>query len=133
VELDVNGLLAFAMSNLRIPKCKPKVINDNNIIDDVDNTFIIKFEIFDIIEKHWSRFKKGNTYTIDNITYKDLIEFQNAKIKIISGIYWESMEYIDNNEVLRNLLAIKSQINDADEIRKIKNQINFFHGLFFTK
>jgi hypothetical protein len=53
----------------------------------MDNTFIIKVEILDFIEKHWSRFKKGNVYTIDNITYKDLIEYQNAKIKIISGVF----------------------------------------------
>jgi hypothetical protein len=43
------------------------------------------------------------------------------------------MEYIDNNEVLRNLLAIKSQTDNIDEILKIKNQINFIHGLLLTK
>jgi hypothetical protein len=61
---------------------------------------MIKIEILDIIEKQWSGFKKGNVYTMDNITYKDLIQFQDAKIKIISGIYWESMDYIDNNQIL---------------------------------
>jgi hypothetical protein len=132
VELDVNGLYAFSMTQLRIPKGKPKWIN--GLFDDImDYTFIIKVEILDVIEKQWSRFKKDNVYTIDNITYKDLSKYQDAKIKIISGIYWESMEYIDNNDVLNNLLAIKSQINDADEIRKIKNQINFIHGFLLTK
>jgi hypothetical protein len=132
VELDVNGLYAFTMTQLSIPKGKQKWIN--GIIDDViDNTFIIKAEILDVIEKIWSRFKKGNVYTIDNITYKDLIQFQDTKIKIISGIYWNE-GYIDNsNDVLNNLLAINSQIDDADEICKIKNQINFIHWLLLTK
>jgi hypothetical protein len=107
VELDVNSLYAFAMTQLLVSKGKPKVIN--GIFDDRMNyTFIIKVEILDIIEKQWSRFKKGNVYTIDNITYNDLIQYQNAKIKIISGIFWESMDYIDNNEELKDLLAIKS-------------------------
>jgi t-SNARE complex subunit (syntaxin) len=43
------------------------------------------------------------------------------------------MEYIDNNVVLKNLLAIKSQTDNIDEIRKIKNQINFIHSLLLTK
>jgi hypothetical protein len=43
------------------------------------------------------------------------------------------MHSIDNNDELKNLLAIKSQINDIDEIRKIKNQINFVHCLLLTK
>jgi hypothetical protein len=84
VELDINGLYAFAMTKLRIPKGKPNVIK---IFDDImDYTFIIKVEILDIIEKQLSRFKKDNVYTIDNITYKDLIIYQDSKIKIISGI-----------------------------------------------
>jgi hypothetical protein len=98
----------------------------------MNNTFIIKVEILDIIEKQWSRFKKDNVYTIDTLTDNDLIQCQNAKIKIISGVYWDA-EYVDNNEVLKDLLAIKSQINDINEIRKIKNQINFVHGLLLTK
>jgi hypothetical protein len=41
VELDVNGLYAFAMTQLRIPKDKPKWIC--GIIDDIiDCTFITK-------------------------------------------------------------------------------------------
>jgi hypothetical protein len=69
VKLDVNGLYTFAMTQLQIPKGKPKVIN--RIINDVmDCTLIIKIDILDIIEKQWSRFKKGNIYTIDNITIK---------------------------------------------------------------
>jgi hypothetical protein len=48
VELDVNGLYAFAMTQLQIPRGKPKVMK---IVDDIiDNTFIIKVEILDIIE-----------------------------------------------------------------------------------
>jgi hypothetical protein len=54
-------------------------------------------------------------------------------IKIISGIYWDE-SYIDNtNDILNNLLYIKSHSNDIDEIHKIKNQINFIHGLLLTK
>jgi hypothetical protein len=83
VELDVTGLYAFAMTQLRIPKGKPKEWNGEIL---TSYTFIIKVEILDIIEKHWSRFKAGHAYSIDNITYKDLIEFQDAKIKIISCI-----------------------------------------------
>jgi hypothetical protein len=62
VELNVNGLYAYAMTQLRLPKGKPKVFN--GIIDDIMNcTFIIKAEILDVIEKQWSRFKKDNVYT----------------------------------------------------------------------
>jgi hypothetical protein len=57
VELDVNGLYAFAMTQLQIPRGKPKVII--GIIDDIiDCTFIIKVEILAVIEKPWSKFKK---------------------------------------------------------------------------
>jgi hypothetical protein len=92
-----------------MPKGKLKWID--GIIDDIINyTFIIKIEILDVIEKQWSRFKKDNVYTIDNITYKDLIEYQDAKIKIITGIFWDE-GYIDNsNDVLNNLLTSKSQL-----------------------
>jgi hypothetical protein len=93
------------MTQLRIPKGKPKWINgiigDNNIDDILDCMFIISVEILDVIEKCWSRFKKDNVYTIDTITYKDLIEYQDAKIKIISGIYWDE-GYIDNNDELKD-------------------------------
>jgi hypothetical protein len=50
VELDVNGLYAFAMTQLRIPKGKPKWI-DGIIDDKMKNIFILKVEILDIIEK----------------------------------------------------------------------------------
>jgi hypothetical protein len=43
------------------------------------------------------------------------------------------MDYIDNNDVLKKLLASKSQIDYVDVIRKIKNQINFIYGLLLTK
>jgi hypothetical protein len=53
-ELDANGLYAFAMTQLCIPKGKPKSIN--GLIDAIlNNTFIIKVEILDVIEKSWSR------------------------------------------------------------------------------
>jgi hypothetical protein len=43
-------------------------------------------------------------------------------------------DILDNsNDVLKDLLAIKSQIDDEDEILKIKNQINFSHALLLTK
>jgi hypothetical protein len=133
VELDVNGLYAYARTQLRIPKGKPKKWINGIVSDILTCTFIIKVEVLDVIEKSWSKFKKGNVYIIDNITYKDLIEYQNAKIKIRSGVYWDE-GYIDNsNDVLNNLLYIKSHSNDVDEIYKIKNQITFIHGLLLTK
>jgi hypothetical protein len=94
------------MTQLRIPKGKSKVVN--GIIDDIMNcTFIINFEILAFIEKCWSRFKKDMLYTIDSITYKDLIEYQDAKIKIISDIYWDEGYFDNTNDVLKNLLYIK--------------------------
>jgi hypothetical protein len=120
------------MTQLQIPKGKPKIFK-GNINDILNSTFIIGVEILNVIEKPWSRFKKDMLCTIDNITYKDLIEYQNAKMKIISGIFCDE-GYINNNiDVLNNLLTIKSQINDVDEIYKIKKQINFVHGLLLTK
>jgi hypothetical protein len=48
--------------------------------------------------------------------------------------YWNEGEgNINNNEVLRNLLSIKSQTANIDDIGKITNQINFIHGLLLTK
>jgi hypothetical protein len=72
-------------------------------------------------------FQKGNVYTIDNITYNDLIQYQNAKIKITSGIFWDG-DYIDNHEVLKYLVACKSQTDKINEIGHIKNKIIFIHG-----
>jgi hypothetical protein len=43
------------------------------------------------------------------------------------------MEYTDNNQILQDLLYIKFHSNDTDEIRKLKNQINFIHCLLLTK
>jgi hypothetical protein len=131
VYLDVNGFYAFAMAQLRIPKGKPRVIEDDNITDE-NNTFIIKVEILDVVEKPSSRFKKDNVYIIDNITYNDFIQYQNVKIKIISSIYWNE-GYIDNNEIRRNLLSIITKSENVNEIRQIKNQINFIHVLLLTK
>jgi hypothetical protein len=50
----------------------------------------------------------------------------------MSGVYLDE-RYIDNYGFLKDLLAIKPQIEDDNEIRKIKNQINFIHGLLLTK
>jgi hypothetical protein len=102
VEVDVNGLYAFAISNLRIPKGKPKWI-DGKDDDRMNYTFIIKVEILSIDGKQWSTFKKDNVYTIDNITYNDLIQYQDAKI--INGIFLDE-GYVDNNDELKNILAI---------------------------
>jgi hypothetical protein len=90
VEVDVNGLYAFAMTQLRISKGKPKEIHKMKASLKIErlHSFIIKAEIIEFIDKQWSRFKKGNVYTIDNITYYYLIQYQNAKIKIINGLYW---------------------------------------------
>jgi hypothetical protein len=97
-------------------------------------TFIINVEKLDIIEKHWSRFQGDNVYTIENFLYNDLIQSQNTKIKIINGIYCDGDEgYIDNIQVLRDLLEIKSHSDNFDEIRKIKNQINFIQDPKLTK
>jgi hypothetical protein len=51
VELEVTGLYAFAMTPLRIPKGKPKLI-DGKADDIMNSTFIIKVVILDIIEKY---------------------------------------------------------------------------------
>jgi hypothetical protein len=49
------------MTQLRIPKGKPKV-NDGIVNDILDNTFIIKVEILDIIEKPCQSSKKVMLY-----------------------------------------------------------------------
>jgi hypothetical protein len=41
--------------------------------------------------------------------------------------------YIDNHQIFLDLLAIKLNSDNIDEIRKIKNQIHFIHGLLLTK
>jgi hypothetical protein len=100
----------------------------------IPTTFIIKVKILDIIEKHWSRFKKDNVYTIDNITYFDLIHCQCAKIQIINWVYWDGDEgYVYNTELINNLLEIKSQTDNIDDTRKIKDQINYIHRRLLRK
>jgi monomeric isocitrate dehydrogenase len=54
-------------------------------------------------------------------------------MKLISGIYWDEGYINNSNDVLNNLLAINSQTDNVDEIRKIKNQINFIHVFLLTK
>jgi hypothetical protein len=41
--------------------------------------------------------------------------------------------YIDNNEVMKNLLAIKLYSDNNDDIHKIQNQINFIHRFLRLK
>jgi hypothetical protein len=43
------------------------------------------------------------------------------------------MDYIDNNKILKALLAIKSHSENVDKTYKIMNQIHFIHGLLLTK
>jgi hypothetical protein len=81
------------MINIDIVKGKPKIITEN-IISDIQNinnniTFITEVKIEYLKEKYWSKFKADSTttYIIDNIAYEDLINFQDAKIKILKGIY----------------------------------------------
>jgi hypothetical protein len=79
-----------------------------------------------------SRFKVDNTYLIDNIVYQDLITFQEAKIKNIRGICLD--DYITgNNNVIKTLLDKKAKSSYTDQIRVIKNQINFIYGLLLMK
>jgi hypothetical protein len=91
VELDVNSLYEYAIINIDIVKGKPKIITENIIteIQNINNiTFIAEVKIEYLKEKYWfNRFKADNIYTIDNIPYEDLINFQDAKIKILKGIY----------------------------------------------
>jgi hypothetical protein len=92
VELDVNSLYACAMTKLYAVKGKPKIIDGINDIDYLlihSTAFIIEVDIISINEKHWSRFKQNNRYVIDDITYYDLIVYQEAKLKIIRDIYWD--------------------------------------------
>jgi hypothetical protein len=88
VELDVNSLYGTAMTKIKVVMSKPKVIFDNNLMRLAALKVFVDIE--SLIEKCWSRFKVDNRYPIDNIAYFDLIQYQNAKLKVICGIYWDS-------------------------------------------
>jgi hypothetical protein len=130
VELDVNSLYATAMSTLRISKGKLRemITEQQKLIFDSYSTFIVEVYIESLTTKHWSRFKACNIYVIDNIAYQDLIQYQEAEMKILRGICLNDSS-TDNNTVIKSLLDKKAKSSDADEIRVIKNQINFIHGL----
>jgi hypothetical protein len=79
------------MINIDIIKGKSRIINEN-IISDIQNInnnipFIAEVKLGNLKEKYYSRFKVDNTYIIENKAYEDLIRFQDAKIKILKGIY----------------------------------------------
>jgi hypothetical protein len=88
------------MTKLYSVKGKPKIIDDINDIDDLIihlTTIIIEVDIISINEKHWSRFKKDNSYVIDDIIYFDLIVYQDGKIdgsyKLINSLLKDSYAY----------------------------------------
>jgi hypothetical protein len=135
VELDVNSLYACAMTKLYAVKGKSKIIEDINDIDFLlihSTEFIIEVDIISINEKHWSRFKKDNRYVRDDITYYDLFVYQEAKLKIIRGIYWDEGTN-DNDYIISDLFVRKYNTDDDNEIKNIKNDINYIHGLFEMK
>jgi hypothetical protein len=131
IELDLNSLYASAMTKLYAVKGKPKIIDDSNAIDYLliySTPFIIEVNIISINEKHWSKLKKDNRYVIDDITYYDLIVYQETKLKIIRGIYWD--EGITGNDyIISDLFVRKYNTDDVNEIKNIKNDIDYVHGL----
>jgi hypothetical protein len=135
VELDVNSLYACAMAKLYALKGQPKIIDDINDIDYLlihSTTFIIEVDINSINEKHWSRFKKDNRYIIDDISYSDLIDYQEAKIKIIRCIYWD--EGINSNDyIISDILVRKYNLDNVNEIKNIKNDINYVQWIIINE
>jgi hypothetical protein len=131
------------MINVDIVKGKSKIITENikeNIINNINNTnitFIAQVKIEYLKEKYWSnKFKADNIYTIDNIAYEDLINFQDAKIKILKGIYWDNSDNnktVNASDIILNLLDKKYNSLDKIEIKNIKNTINYVHGLLLLK
>jgi hypothetical protein len=105
-------------------KGKPKII-DENIISDIQNinnniTFMAQVKIEYFKEKYWSnRFKVDTPYVIDNIAYSDLINFQDAKIKIFKDIYWDETNGINvssASDIILNLLDKKYNSIDKNDI-----------------
>jgi hypothetical protein len=123
------------MTKLYSVKGKPKMIDNVNDIDYLvihSTAFIIEVDIISINEKHWSRFKQNKRYVIDDITYYDLIVYHIAKLKIIRGIYWDEGIF-DNDFIISDLLVRKFNLDDVNEIKNIKNDINYIHGLLLMK
>jgi hypothetical protein len=61
-----------------------------------------------------------------------LIVYQEANIKITRGIYWD--EGITGNDyIISDLLVRKYNTSDVNEIKNIKNDINYIHGLLLMK
>jgi hypothetical protein len=88
--------------------------------------------LISIKEKHWLRFKENNRYVLDDITYYDLIVYQEAKLKIIKGIYGD--EGINSNDyIISDLLVRKYNRDNVNEIKNIKNDIHYIHGLLQLK
>jgi hypothetical protein len=109
VELDVNSLYACAMTKLYPVKRKPKIIDDINDIDNLlihSAAFIIEVNIISINEKYWSRFDQNKRYVIDDITCIYLIVYQEEKIKIIRGIYWDE-SIIGNDYIIFRFVSKK--------------------------
>jgi hypothetical protein len=120
------------MNKLKLPNGKPNIIDHNMIACFLVHIRIITVEIIDLIEKQWSRFKQGKMYTIDNITYNDLIQYQYAKIKIINGIYWNS-DYIDNIQLIKNLYKEKSMLTILVISIKSRIKLIMFTAFFLQK
>jgi hypothetical protein len=53
-------------------------------------------------------------------------------MKILNGIYLNS-GYIDNTKIITDLLMVRTISTDINQIKAIKNQINFIHGLLIMK
>jgi hypothetical protein len=61
-----------------------------------------------------------------------LIVHQDVKLKIIRGIYWDE-GINDNDFIISNLLVKKYSTDDENEIKNIKNDINYIHRLLLMK
>jgi hypothetical protein len=92
------------------------------------SAFIIQVEIEPGIIKHLSWFKGDKTYIIGNITSQDLIQNQDAKMKVIRRISKD--EYtIDNTDIVKLDKIKKSCHQIINQTNVIKNQIDFTYGL----
>jgi hypothetical protein len=123
------------MTKLNSIKAKPKIIDDINDIDYLiihSTAFIIEVDIISINEKHWYRFKENNKYVIDDTIYYDLTIYQEAKIKIISCMYLDE-GITGNDSFISDLLVRKYNTDNVNEIKNIKNDFNYIHGLLLMK
>jgi hypothetical protein len=94
--------------------------------------FIIEVEMESLISKHWSRFKVVGTFVIYIIVHHDLTSYQDTSLKIIREIYCDQCE-IDHIGIIKHLFDRKIASSDVDQIRYIKNQVNFIHGWLLLK